>query len=259
LPTIEELFPPGDKGTLDGRVIVTACGEANPQGTDCASDGGYIISGGKGTRTACTGGKLDLQATYPIGGIAGAKYTVTMHFYGIMEPNDYGQSADRDAAPGRPGNQNDGADPIPWAEAPPKHTYTFDDYNSYEIHIDDQNNQEVAVYYLNADTSQGHWTYVIDYEKKFPVIGGGRLRTRVYDTNCRQIKNCGPNGTPASNCAAQANARRLTLTGVDPMPAAVEASQGGLLQPNLIGSRDASSAGQWWLVDIKSVDSVEMP
>jgi len=110
---------------------------------------------------------------------------------------------------------------------------------------------------INADTSEGHWSYVIDYEKQIEVIGGGRVHTRVYDRNCRQIKNCGPNNTSAQECGSKADARVIDLSGADPAPANAPADQGGLAQPALVSSRDSSSAGQWWLIDVVSVDSME--
>src|SRR5690606_38977394 len=115
------------------------------------------------------------------------------------------------------------------------------DYNTYEIHVDDQNMQEVGIYYMNADTSQGHWTYVINYEKQIPIIGGGRVRTRVYDRNCRQIKNCGANDPGSANaCPDRANARILDLSAIDPAPANAPAPN-GLQQPNLLSNRDAAN------------------
>src|SRR5690606_11154407 len=126
----------------------------------------------------CQNGPLDAQHEFPVGGTPGTTYMVTMHFYGIMEPKDYGQGVTREA-PQRPGTQDNGADPTPWATAPVGYMYPQSDYNTYEIHVDDQNMQEVGIYYMNADTSQGHWTYVINYEKQIPIIGGGRVRTRV--------------------------------------------------------------------------------
>jgi cysteine-rich repeat protein len=255
IPTIEELFPPGNAGPLDGTLRVSGCAEANPNGTDCASDGGYLVSGGTGTKIDCAGA-LDVQHTYDVAGEPGVTYLVTMHFYGIMEPKNYGQSVQRDA-PQRPGNQDSGSDPAPFARASGGHTYPGSDYNTYELHVDNDMDQEVGVYYMNADTSEGHWTYVIDYERQIEVIGGGRIRTRVFDRNCRQIKNCGPANTPANQCSSIANARVINLSGADPAPMNAAANQGGLLQPALVSSRDAGSAGQWWLIDIVSVDSME--
>ena len=83
-------------------------------------------------------------------------------------------------------------------------------------------------YYLNADTQEGHWTYVINYAKQITVYGGGTVRVRNYDRNCRQIKNCG--SVDSYPCAAKANARIITIPATV-MPAV---PAGALTQPNLV-------------------------
>ena len=120
-----------------------------------------------------------------------------------------------------------------------------------------QADQEVAAYYLNADTQEGHWSYVINFAKQINVIGGGKIRVRYYDRNCRQIKNCGPAGTIASQCVTIANARIIDVSAASPAPANASAELGGLLQPNLIANSAGSRGpGQWTLIDVVSVDSI---
>jgi hypothetical protein len=115
---------------------------------------------------------------------------------------------------------------------------------------------EVAAYYLNADTSEGHWSYVLNFQKTITVIGGGSIKVRTYDKNCREIKNCGPAGTPAWQCAQKANARIIDLYAPNPdpfpIPPSSPAPQGGLLQPNLVTNRPPGSSGQWLLIDAVS-------
>jgi hypothetical protein len=250
LPTVAQLFPAGADGPLDGRLVSQPCGDST-MGTDCASAGAYF----QGSLIACSGGALNVLHTYPVAGTAGATYRVTMHFYGIMSPKNYGAAVTREAGTGRPGNQDSGASPSSWATAPAGHVFPASDYDTYEIHVDNQNNQEVAVYYLNADISEGHWTYVINFAKQINVIGGGRVRVRTFDRNCRQIKNCGPPGS-LYPCAAKANARIIDVSAANPAPPNAPATMGGLLQPNLTTNRDADNAGQWFLLDVVSVDSV---
>ena len=96
---------------------------------------------------------------------------------------------------------------------------------------------------------EGHWSYVINYGKQITVYGGGTVRVRNYDRNCRQIKNCG--SVDSYPCAAKSNARVITIpaTVMPALPA------GALVQPNVISSRSADNAGQWLLIDVESVDS----
>ena len=230
-------------GALDGRLVMMPCGE-NSTTDDCAG-GGWIADG---QSHACQNGSLDAQIVHPIGGTDGQTYNVTMHFYGINEPKNYGNAGTREAAPGRPQNNDDGASPTPWHEVPANHTYPQSNYNTYEIRVRDQNGQETAAYYLNSDTQEGHWTYVINYSKTIPVIGGGSVLLRIFDLNCRQIKNCGVGSGDVNQCTNLA--RTLTFTGADPQPP-MGVPPNGLSQPGL--GRAANQAGQWLFIDVTAV------
>ena len=250
LPSVAELFPAtGPDGALDGRLVTMPCAD-NSTAEDCVTQGAYY----RGKRIDCAGGALDVLHTYPVAGTSGKVYGVTLHFYGIVEAKNYGNGVMREAS-ARPGTQDSGSMPTPWATAAAGHTYPASTYNTYEIRVDDDKGHEAGVYYLNADTSEGHWTYVLNYSKQISVIGGGKVRVRTYDQNCKQIKNCGnPNKYP---CEAKANSRVIDVSSVMPAPAKESATMGGLLQPALISDRDANNAGQWLLIDVVSVDSVK--
>ena len=76
----------------------------------------------------------------------------------------------------------------------------------------------------------------------------------TLDPNCRQKKNCGPAGTPASQCAQKANARLIPTFVADPAPADNWAPFGGLRQPTLVSWMPAGASGQWLLVDALRVN-----
>lgn len=222
-PTLPELV-----GSLDGRLVMTPCGDT-PNTDDC-DVAGWVTDG---QSTDCVNDRLDANIDHPIGGTEGATYMLTLHFYGVNEPKVYGSGVDREAD-NRP--DLNGGDPLPWATAEPNHEYPSSDYNTYEIRVEDPAGDEVGVYYLNADTQEGHFTMLIDYEKTIPVIGGGNIHLRIYDANCRQIKNCGTSaGAPCGN-----KARSVDISGADPQPQ-------GLQQPGL--GQTADHAGQWLLID----------
>jgi hypothetical protein len=170
-----------------------------------------------------------------------------MHFYGIMEPKGRGAGVTRDAGALR--SNRDGGDPLPWATAPAGTTYVRSTYAAYEVLVHDETGQEIGRYYLNSDVSEGHWTFVIDYEKTIEVVGGGFVRLRRFDSNCRLIKNCGTTG--GYPCAEKA--RTLDLGQVDPPPP-IGAFPDGLDQPGL--NRSADHGGQWWLVDVTGVEAL---
>ena len=201
--------------------------------TDDCAGGGWIVDG---TSHPCQGA-LDAQVEIPMGGDAGASYQVTFHFYGIMEPKIYGQGLTRDAGNGRP--DLSGGTPTGWASAPGGHSYPSSNYNTYEIHVSNDMGQEVAVYYLNSDTQEGHYTMITDYEKTIEIIGGGSVLVKVFDLNCREIKNCGAQG------GAPCDSKARTVDVSAAMPAPTDLDQPGL-------GRDAGNSGQWFLIDALS-------
>jgi|GEM_PF-2959649 len=236
---------PVSLGKLDGFLMQTPCKAGTSD--DCDSNG-WIY---EGATHACSGGNLDTDAAatktildFPVtGGVKGKVYLAKMHFYGIMEPKIYGDSIMREAT-ARPGQGNP-ADPAPFAWSKTAGaSYPASDYNTYEIHVIDDQNKPYKDYYLNADTQQGHWTMVIDYERDLEVVAGGKIHIRSYDQNCRMIKNCGPSGHTqgATACAGQAR----TVTGVSAAMPAIAVMQPGL-------GVEANSSGQWFAIDVKTI------
>jgi hypothetical protein len=236
-----ELTLPELVGDLDGHLFTVACGDT-PNTDDCAGEG-WRANGGQ--LNQCQGGRLEARIDFPIAGDMGAVYDLDLHFYGVMEPRNYGNQVMREAQ-GRP-NAQPGGTPTPFAsmQGPaegPVNGATYlstgdNNYNTYELHVIDPEGNTRFVHFLNADTQTGHYTFGIDYAKTLPVIGGGILRLQIADANCRQIKNCGAGGVP---CVGKA--RTIDVSAVDPQPAA-----GTLQQPGL--GKNPEHSGQWFLMD----------
>jgi hypothetical protein len=239
-PTIAELFPAaGNLDSLDGRLVMTPC---SPTNSDDCSGGGWIY---KGTTTGCSNGALTAQQDFAVGGTPGESYQVTLHFYGVVEPKNYGNMVTREAGNTRPTHMATGASPAPFATANGGVDYPASDYNTYEVHVLDDKGAEIKEYFLNSDTQEGHWTYALNYERTIPVIGGGKVRMRTYDRNCKMIKNCGDRSgqVSASVCGS---ATKQTVDVGPAMPAPM-----GLNQPGL--GQAAGESGQWLLVDVTKV------
>jgi hypothetical protein len=231
---------PVSVGKLDGMLITTPCGDT-PTGDDCAG-GGWIY---EGKTTGCTGGKLDSdvpsKATldFPItGGVPGKRYLATMHFYGMMEPKDYGPTVTREAGTMRPNAGQNPSTPEPFATADGNASIATTDYNNYEVHSYASDGTRIKQYFINSDTQQGHYTFAISYARPIEIESGGKVHVRVFDNNCRMIKNC-QGGAP---CAP--NARTVNISAAMPQPAA-------LMQPGL--GKDAANSGQWFLIDVKDI------
>ena len=100
-PTLAEVV-----GKLDGRLVTMKCLDM-PGSDDCNSAGAVS----EGVSKACSGSKLDVQYDHPIGGTPGQMYEASMHFYGIMEPKNYGAGVTREA--GWVAANRDGGLPLP--------------------------------------------------------------------------------------------------------------------------------------------------
>ena len=256
---INELFPP----VIPTGQFTGLSGTQNPSGASPRSFDGYLLqepcnttacddcgSAGwvyDGIRTSCNSTGLNAVQNFTVGGVPGQRYRVTLHFYGIVEPKDYGILVTRAAGSTRPNNLDTGATPPPFAYAIGNPTYRGSDYNTYELHVVDNTGAEVCSYFLNSDTLEGHWTYVLNYERTIDVIGGGRIRMRSYDRNCRSIKNCYAGGEqgPCTATGCNDKARLVDVSQANPQPS-------GLMQPGL-GNNSPGNCGQWLFIDVTNV------
>lgn len=246
LGVLTEMLEPSDiVGALDGRLMQFPCATSPQYPTDDCPGLGYVVNG---VVTACSAGKSEMILDHPIGGTPGARYAMTMHLYGIMEPKHFGSAAVREAAPGAP--QRNGGTPTPWAQGIAGGIIPPSSYSAYEIYVLDQNGLPITTpYYLNADTGNGHWTLRIDYVKTIEVVGGGFVRLRRLDPNCFLIKNCGT--TPGYPCSSKARTIDLSLANPPPPAGAFPA---GLVQPGL--NLNSNNGGQWWFIDVTAVQAL---
>jgi hypothetical protein len=227
-------------GALDGRLMQFPCANASSPIDDCDSLG-YAVDG---VVHGCSEGKSEMVLDHPITGAPGARFLLTLHFYGIMEPKSYGDTAVREAAPGAP--DRNGGVPTSWATAPAGSSVVINSYDSYELLVHNAAGVETARHYLNASPDEGHWTLVINYEKTVEVEVGGFVRLRRFDNNCRLMKNCGATGAPP--CAPKA--RTIDLSATEPPPPHGP-FPAGFKQPGM--NLTPSHAGQWWMVDVTAV------
>lgn len=227
-------------GKLDGRLVVMKCND-QPNGDDCQGSGAvsqdFMVQG-------CPNGQLNIEIEHDIGGMPGQLYKASMHFYGIMEPKNYGNNTGREA--GNTHTQPSNGMPTPFHVFPAGEDYLASNYNTYELHVYNQMDMEVGTYFLNSDTQEGHYTFALSYAKDITIVGGGRVVLRIYDQNCRMIKNCGPNGGSGAACGT--NARTVDVAGADPAPG------GALIQPGL--GNPAQHSGQWVLIDVTGIQKM---
>lgn len=219
-PGVPEVLTPSQiGGDLEGFLHLAPC-ESQDFGHDCTLPG-------------CQGGSKTLERTLQLGGEPGTVYDVTVHVYGVVEPRAY-QGGVR-----RAGANFDASSLDLWYEGGviPANPGT---YNSYELHVEPAVPGTPNVYYLNSRTGGDQQIVVrIDYQATFAVQGGGTIRFRSFDLNCRQITNC------ATNECGPLNPKPLTVDAVrnaDPPPVATFA------QPYQTGAN--IGRGQWVYIDV---------
>jgi len=216
------LTPAQVGGQLEGFLFLSPC-ESQDFGHDC-------------TLPQCQGGSKTVQRTLQLGGEPGVVYDITIHVYGVVEPRVY-QGGVRRAGPNFDPNTTDF-----WYEGGqlPANTGT---YNSYEMHVEPPVPGAPNAYFLNSRTG-GDTPFLIrlDYEATFPVQGGGTIRWRTFDLNCRQITNCNDNecGSLGPKPLTQP-----TVAGANPPPPAT------FTQP--FQSAANAGLGQWIYIDVTAV------
>jgi hypothetical protein len=213
------LTPSQIGGDLEGFLHLAPC-ESQDFGHDCTLPG-------------CQGGTKTLERTLQLGGEVGSVYDVTVHVYGVVEPRSY-QGGFRRAGANFDVNGSDF-----WHEGGtiPANPGT---YNTYELHVEPPVEGAPNVYYLNSRTGGDQQVVIrMDYTATFPVQGGGTIRFRSFDLNCRQITNC------ATNECGPLNPKPLTVAAVQnasPPPAAT------FSQPYQTGAN--IGRGQWFYIDV---------
>jgi hypothetical protein len=244
-PSVAEMFPAGTNvGSLDGRLVTLPCEGQSTTDDDRCVQAAWVTNGVTTPCGVITPGGFStvFRQDFAVGGTPNSTYDVTMHFYGILEPKNYGGTArgvTREAGDVRPMNEDTGADPAPWAFATSTPTAMRSDYLHVEIRVYDHNMFARNTYYVNSDTTEGRWTYVIDYARTLPVYGGGKIQMFMENRNCTQNKNCNTGTAP---CAGKT--RNVDVSAALPAPM-------GLVQPGL--GNDSENAGQWLLVDVTGV------
>lgn len=223
-------------GKLDGFLFIAPCGDGGT-GYDCLNSA--AVPAPQNSPTCNNQQPKTTTMDFPIGGAAGKIYDMTVHVYGVVEAKNYQNGMRRDG-----NNMNasaTGGDFWHVGGTAPNSTY-----NTYEFHVTPAVAGATANdYFLNSrnGTGEGHESWGLNYTATFPVTGGGKLNFKIYDSNCRQIMNCGP-GTGSSTCAAP---RSIDLSATDPKPPA------SFTQPFVGGAPGGKATGQWVYIDVTAV------
>jgi hypothetical protein len=236
-PTITDIVGVNSSGTrnqpngLDGFLFEAPCSDAGTN-YDCAN-------------SECSGNERTDEIDFPIGGDSGTTYAIELRVRGVVEARNY-TGCSRDAGDAMDSSEQGGDF---WCSGGSPGAVS--DYNEYTLTImSGQVDGQPTFFALNArnGSSHLHESWALNYVKTVQVQGGGSIRFRQYDSNCRQIKNCGPGDGGASNCTPVA--RVLDISQNDPQPSA------SFMQPYL-GGAPSGGYGQFILIDVLGVAVVE--
>jgi hypothetical protein len=221
--------------SFDGQLLEFPCG-ASHSGYDCDNVG-------------CTGGTVTHSMTYPIKGTTGAIYSVTFNVRGVVEAYAYvGGTRAAGTASVSQRATNGGLFCSGGAQEP---SGSGNDYNTYELDVSPAVAGEANVYYLNSvissenphtSSATQHLTFDINYNATIKVTGGGTLTFKTYDSNCKEVQNCGP--TQGNQCQAP---RTVSLAGVTP------AAPTSFTQPFQMPT---GAYGQWVYFDVTSTTAL---
>ncbi len=178
-------------------------------------------------------GVLLTDRTLTLGGTPGTPYTITLHVQGEVEAKMYTGAVDQNGMSLSPA-----ADGFATGGTPT----TADAYGVYMLRVTNPDATQTS-YFLNSLIPPGvsnHTTYGIDYFASIQAQGGATVRLVAADSNCSQIKNCGPAQNDGTVCAAP-----IVLTTVEPVARA----------SNPTFNFDAPFNGQWISMVVTGVTS----
>ncbi|MEO8214163.1 MAG: hypothetical protein ABI560_13265 [Myxococcales bacterium] len=239
---------------MDGFLWLGTCspGEVGAGSLDC-----YLYPEGTSSCPNTTASYptqgLIRTVTQTVGGTTGTQYTVNFEVRGVVGSKCY-SGGTRRAGTAPPANWNAEVNTDGWYSGG---VPSVGLWNTYEIHVSPPvgttnltADKTENVYYLNSMPStlgtvwcEVHETFPLQYTASFPVMGGGKIKFVVHDSNCKGQQNCG--GPKPQNCTTQH--RTVDLTGMSPPPASPPSAQ---------PYRDSTGHyPQWLLFDVKTVSS----
>ena len=215
---------------LDGQMLLMPC-KADTQAAVCST----IVGACPNTNITdiALRGVLMTDKTITLGGTPGTNYSITLHIQGEVEAKAYSGAVDSESMLTSPAANGFAVGGTP---------NTSNNYGVYMLRVTNPDMTKTD-YFLNSLIPPGvsnHTTYGVDYTATIQAQGGATVRIVAADSNCSQIKNCGPTQNDGSVCMAP-----IVLTNVE--PTAIAANPGF--------SFTSAFNGQWLVMTLKSVTS----
>jgi hypothetical protein len=217
------------------------------------------IPAGCGAGTPCTDyghGLVFKEGHWQLAGpgiTTGAMYAVTLHVTGVVECKVYNGNCPRPANAGRNAVFN------MWC---PGVTDNGDHWNTLMLSVTPTKSSTTpgmgpvagpvpataSIYMMNVcpvGVAVGHKTWKMDYDATITVPGGSFVNYVEFDTNCREIINCGISDDSGVTCSQQFSITPPTQGVLPPVPQNVLT-----MQPFASGG---NGFGQWMYIDVKSI------
>jgi hypothetical protein len=222
----------GVASVLNGQMLLAPC-VADTAVSVCADHSGTCPN--QTATDLALRGVLLTDKTLTLGGTAGTSYTVTLHVQGEVEAKQYGPTAmDQEGMLGSPMADGFATGGVPT---------TANAYGVYMIRVTNPGATTSTDYFLNSLTPPGvsnHTTYGVDYVATIKAQGGATVRLVASDSNCSEIKNCGPMANDGSSCAGP-----IVMTNIEPSARS--------LNPSF--NFDTAYNGQWLVMTVTNVTS----
>ena len=197
--------------------------------------------------------RFNVNQVFYVGGETGQMYNVTVHFYGIAEPKNYGTGVTREAGTGPTGRpRTTGArrrrrrrGRRPPAATRTRSRTTTPTRSAFAGPAPARPTDETTVYYLNADTQRGpldvrHQLQEADHRSS----AAARCACETTTATAARSRTAVRPNTAANQCATDGErARSSTSPPRCRQPSTDAASSGGLLQPNLDPARAGGRFG----------------
>ena len=164
---------------LDGQRLVAPCLGAT-ENTVCRTTVGACPPPNVVDRALS--GAILTDKTLPIGGSPTTTYTISLRVQGVVEAKMYTASTDAESTLGSPAANGFATGGMP---------STVNAYGVYMVRVSNPPQD----YFLNSVAPPGvsnHTTYGVDYAAQIRATGGSTVRLVASDSNCSEIRNCGP-------------------------------------------------------------------
>jgi hypothetical protein len=216
---------------LNGQMLLAPCKQDTTAATCATVTGACPV---QNIADPALSGVLLTDKTLTLGGTPGTTYSITLHVQGEVEAKLYTGAIDQDGVALSPTADGFGIGGTPT---------TTNAYGVYLLRVTNPGSTTKTDYFLNSLQPPGvsnHTTYGIDYTATIQAQGGATIRLVAADSNCNEIKNCGPTQNDGSICAAP-----ILIPNIDPVASS--------LNPTF--NFNSVYNGQWIVMMVTSVTS----